>query len=165
MRSSTIPYSRPEIRPIQPLLHGAALAALYETESIPPTNKSQHNLSANTARVNAIDQLKASGDHGFISQTAQGQVIGAITLFNNPYQPGTVIVANLVTDQRVRRKGVGRSLLQHAISFTKKHAADFLALQVDHDNVPAIRLYESFGFERMGEVQELSLPASKRRRS
>ena len=44
-----------------------------------------------------------------------------------------------------RRRGWGRRLLAKAIELNRPHG---MMLLVDTDNVPALRLYESMGFEK-----------------
>lgn len=51
-------------------------------------------------------------------------------------------------------KGIGRKLLETVIAFAKDEAgAEILSLEVRSDNERAIRLYESFGFERIGQFR------------
>jgi len=45
-----------------------------------------------------------------------------------------------------RAKGVGRMLLEQAIAVAREKGAERLVLEVRQSNVPAIRLYEYFGF-------------------
>lgn len=51
-------------------------------------------------------------------------------------------------------KGIGRKLLETVIAFAKDEAgAEILSLEVRSDNKRAIRLYESLGFERIGQFR------------
>ena len=51
-------------------------------------------------------------------------------------------------------KGIGRKLLEAVIAFAKDEAgAEILSLEVRSDNERAIRLYESLGFERIGQFR------------
>jgi predicted N-acetyltransferase YhbS len=113
--------------------------------------------------TNIAQQLKSPNNFGFVCESPRGHLLGAVTLFNNPHQPRTAVLANLVTDPRVRRKGVGRSLLQHVVAFTRQQGIQFLALQVDSKNAAAIGLYQALGFERLGHVHQMVLrPTSSR---
>ena len=49
-----------------------------------------------------------------------------------------------------RRRGIGRSLLEHAVEWARENGVEKLELHVFPHNEPAIRLYEQFGFEREG---------------
>lgn len=47
-------------------------------------------------------------------------------------------------------KGIGSMLLSEIIGFAKQNGFDIIDLQVRCDNLPAIHLYEKFGFEKIG---------------
>jgi ribosomal-protein-alanine N-acetyltransferase len=49
-----------------------------------------------------------------------------------------------------RRRGAGRALLEAAMAQAEARAADAVFLEVAADNVPAIALYRSLGFEQVG---------------
>ena len=59
---------------------------------------------------------------------------------------GEGYVTNIATLPEFRRKGVAKALIEH----TLKNEMDFLTLEVRESNAPAIALYESLGFERVG---------------
>ena len=47
-------------------------------------------------------------------------------------------------------KGIGSQLLSAIIQFAKENSFEVLDLQVRSDNLPAIHLYEKFGFVKIG---------------
>lgn len=47
-------------------------------------------------------------------------------------------------------KGIGSMLLKAIIDFAKQTGANIISLEVRSDNVRAIKLYEKFGFEKLG---------------
>ena len=49
-----------------------------------------------------------------------------------------------------RRRGVGRTLLETAVEWARSSGVSKLELHVFPHNEAAIKLYESFGFEREG---------------
>ena len=49
-----------------------------------------------------------------------------------------------------RRRGVGRALLEAAVEWARTSGVSKLELHVFPHNEAAIKLYESFGFEREG---------------
>ncbi len=53
-----------------------------------------------------------------------------------------------------RRRGIGRALLEQAVSWAHEAGVHKLELHVFPWNDAAIRLYESFGFEREGLRRE-----------
>lgn len=52
--------------------------------------------------------------------------------------------------QEYRRKGIGRRLLSACLSLASAYGMEKIELEVFADNIPAIRLYESVGFEVEG---------------
>ena len=69
-----------------------------------------------------------------------------------------VYVANMLVDDKMRRKGVGMALLSSVLQYTKSWSEKMnddddekipipIVLSVDSDNVGAIKLYEQFGFD------------------
>ncbi len=57
-----------------------------------------------------------------------------------------VHVLNVACDPRVRRMGVGRALMNHAIGMAIANKAKLILLEVRVSNVAAIALYRSLGF-------------------
>lgn len=55
-------------------------------------------------------------------------------------------------DQAYHGQGLGRHMMQTAIAFCKEAGLEQLELEVVGDNVPAISMYTSFGFEQVGEI-------------
>ena len=62
---------------------------------------------------------------------------------------GEVSINNIAVSENYRRKGIARALLQKMLSDLS--GADSVTLEVRKSNAAAIALYESFGFERVGE--------------
>lgn len=57
-------------------------------------------------------------------------------------------ITNIAVSEKHRRKGIASALLEKLISDTEK--LSFITLEVRVSNVPAISLYERFGFENVG---------------
>jgi RimJ/RimL family protein N-acetyltransferase len=78
-------------------------------------------------------------------------VVGRLSLARDPH-PASSHVADLglMVAAQYRRRGIGRSLLTAAVEWARVAGIRKLELHVFPWNEPAIRLYESFGFEREG---------------
>jgi L-phenylalanine/L-methionine N-acetyltransferase len=90
----------------------------------------------------------------FVAEEA-GQVIGRLSLSRDPH-PSSYHVADLglmVASTR-RRQGIGKALLEQAVTWARDADVSKLELHVFPWNEPAIRLYEGFGFEREGLRRE-----------
>ncbi len=60
-------------------------------------------------------------------------------------------MANLAVLPQYRRRGIARALLEEAVRYCENNGVSFLSLEVRRSNTPAIDLYRSFGFEKVGE--------------
>src|ERR1700730_6821452 len=90
--------------------------------------------------------------HPFWVMECEGQVAGWLTL--KPFIPrcaysGTVEVSVYV-DQRFRRRGVGRALLEEGIARSPALEISAMVGLIFAHNEPSLRLFEQLGFERWG---------------
>lgn len=59
-------------------------------------------------------------------------------------------IGSVVVREDFRRRGIGWALLAALIEDARGRELSFLSLEVRRDNLPAITLYESAGFRRVG---------------
>ena len=80
-----------------------------------------------------------------------GVVVGRLSLSRDP-NPASRHVADLglMVAASHRGKGIGTMLLEEAVNWSRRSEIRKLELHVFPWNAPALRLYESFGFEREG---------------
>ena len=80
-----------------------------------------------------------------------GRLVARLSLSRDPH-PASRHVADLglMVDAAYRRRGIGRTLLEEAVVWARGAGIRKLELHVFPWNEPALRLYESFGFEREG---------------
>lgn len=86
----------------------------------------------------------------FVAETAEG-IVGRLSITRDQH-PSSQHVADigLMVAQGYRRRGIGRALLDAAVEWARASGIDKLELHVFPHNEPAIKLYESFGFEQEG---------------
>lgn len=79
------------------------------------------------------------------------RVVGRLSVARDPH-PASAHVADLglMVAASHRRRGIGRRLLDQAVSWARQSGVRKLELHVFPWNEPAIRLYETFGFVREG---------------
>lgn len=64
--------------------------------------------------------------------------------------PDDVEITNIVTKKTERKKGIGKMLLDKLIEISKTTKKETISLEVNEKNTIAIKLYEKFGFEKVG---------------
>jgi putative acetyltransferase len=80
-----------------------------------------------------------------------GVVVGRLSLARDPHLASRHVAdLGLMVAEPFRRQGVGRRLLEEAVAWARASGITKLELHVFPWNQAALRLYESFGFEREG---------------
>jgi len=67
----------------------------------------------------------------------------------------TAHIYQMWVSPNVRGQGVGSLLLENIIAWSKGLDVDYVSLAVTTINDPAVKLYESFGFEPCGSLESL----------
>jgi ribosomal protein S18 acetylase RimI-like enzyme len=90
--------------------------------------------------------------HAAILVTGQGErLLGdAVLLFSRATSVARLY--SIAIDKDVREQGLGRCLMKAAETEAWAHHRAYLRLEVRKDNLRAIRLYQSLGYRRLGEV-------------
>ena len=73
-----------------------------------------------------------------------GKPVGQIKMV--PWWNKFAYVEELTVDTEFRGKGIGRSLLTHAVEWAKHQGFPGITLETQDNNVPACKLYEKCGF-------------------
>lgn len=61
-----------------------------------------------------------------------------------------VNIMNIVVKKGKRKLGIGSLLLEEIIKYSKIYNATSITLEVNEKNIPAIKLYEKYGFKQVG---------------
>lgn len=61
-----------------------------------------------------------------------------------------VNIMNIVVRKDKRNEGIGSKLLDEIFKIAKQQKAQSITLEVNENNLPAIKLYQKFGFEQVG---------------
>jgi len=69
-------------------------------------------------------------------------------------QDGNAKILGLAVLKELQGKGIGKKLLQKALDFAKSKNCPRVFLFVADDNPPALRLYEEFGFQKKGVLEQ-----------
>jgi [ribosomal protein S18]-alanine N-acetyltransferase len=81
-----------------------------------------------------------------------GQVVGFVTVERDGPVPGAAYMRNIVVRQDLRRKGLGKQVLEHALSTARDMFRKTLTLRVDPSNSAAVALFRSLGFTTVTTV-------------
>ena len=99
------------------------------------------------------------GDAGVVAVSTEGDHLGAAwyRLFSDAdhgygYVSSEIPELGIATTETHRGRGLGTELLRGLIELAKEEGHSALSLSVEEDNVPAVKLYERFGFERVERV-------------
>jgi len=99
----------------------------------------------------AIRLLRRHPDAAILIAETNERIVGRLSLTRD-HHPSSQHVADigLMVASGYRRRGVGRALLEAAVEWARASGVSKLELHVFPHNEAAIKLYESFGFEREG---------------
>ena len=75
------------------------------------------------------------------------QIAGYIGMYRMPPEGE---ITNVAVTRKMRKKGCGRELLLRMQQWAEKHGIDRIVLEVRSGNEPAIHLYRTCGFEKIG---------------
>lgn len=78
---------------------------------------------------------------------AGGTVIGFLVAW---HVADEVHILSVAVTGEVRRRGIGRALMNAALDYARENAVRLVLLEVRRSNRPAIKLYRSFSFSAMG---------------
>jgi len=85
-----------------------------------------------------------------------GEAVGVVDIKKNPYPaPHTAFVSMVFVAKKYRHKGLGKILLQAAVSEARKVLKiKLVTLEADGVNANAIKMYHSCGFKEAGRIKK-----------
>lgn len=96
---------------------------------------------------NAIAAELSNDTAYFYVAKAGGETVGYIGMH---CAADECYVANVGVAQNYRGEGIGSSLVNYAIERAREMKMSFISLEVRPSNETAVKIYERFGFERVG---------------
>jgi len=75
------------------------------------------------------------------------EIVGFASLWEPPFE---IHINNIVVRKDSREKKIGTLLMKKLIEISMEKEKEEITLEVSSRNLPAIKLYEKFGFERVG---------------
>ena len=81
-----------------------------------------------------------------------GEILGFAGILINV---DIVEIMNIVVKKSCRNQGIGKKLLEELINLARKTKLEIINLEVNSKNIPAINLYQSFGFKNIRDKKEI----------
>lgn len=97
-----------------------------------------------------IQKAENSCDSIMLVAKANGRIIGDASLSRLPRRMSHRGEFGISVLKEYWNKGIGSRLLCEIIAFAKANSFEVIDLEVRCDNLPAIHLYQKFGFEKIG---------------
>lgn len=97
-----------------------------------------------------IRQIENSFDEIMLIAKENGKIVGNASLSRMPRRMKHRGDFSISVLKKYWNKGIGRQLLFEIIKYAKENSFEIIDLQVRSDNLSAIRLYEKFGFKKIG---------------
>lgn len=92
------------------------------------------------------EELEKQGSYKLVALESN-KVVGFAVL-DTVLDEGNLL--DIAVDENYRRKGVARLLMNELFKVAEEKSLSFITLEVRESSLPAIALYETFGFERVG---------------
>lgn len=93
------------------------------------------------------EELESIDSKYIVAKTNDGEIISFAGI---KIIVDTADIMNIVVKKSWRNQGVGNLLLNNLVSLCKNLNLSSLSLEVSENNIPAIHLYEKFGFKQVG---------------
>jgi ribosomal protein S18 acetylase RimI-like enzyme len=168
-----------EYNPVQPPDHLRPFDARRDLSQVADLVEQCFSDSLDPDGQNYIQQMRhAARNPGYLSWVGMGErtpvplggyvwdeggrIVGNLTLI--PYYPhGKLyyLIANVAVNPDYRRKGIARGLTRQAIEHAKKSGASYAWLHVREENLGAVSLYRSLGFEEHTRRTTWSIQADR----
>lgn len=114
-----------------------------------PTEQ-DHSINPNDYQ-RAFDQIQAFTGYNLLVAEEQGEVIGTLVLIIVPNLSHRAlqwaVVENMVVEERYRRQGIGKLLMDYAIARAKEAGCYKIQLSSDKRREEAHQFYKSQGFK------------------
>ncbi len=101
--------------------------------------------------TNLMMDLFHSWSEGFMVYTLNDKVIGFIA--GGKFSRTEARILLLAVDDRFRRMGIGKALMNEFIDLCRMHNIMSIRLEVRTDNADAIRFYQRYGFSTISTIR------------
>ena len=117
----------------------------YDNEYLTPLSKRLPSLSSYAEKLAKYAKVISL-------QNPEGENVGFAAYYINNPEGGMAYLTQIVVKSKFRGCGAGSFLLQSFITDAKEHNFKLCKLEVNNNNIPAIKLYSKYGFETKDEA-------------
>ena len=93
------------------------------------------------------DELECDNSYVIVAKNSENIIVGFAGL---KVILDEANIMNIVVKKDFRHNGIGSILLENLINYSKKLNLKTITLEVNENNLSAIRLYDKFSFDRLG---------------
>jgi ribosomal protein S18 acetylase RimI-like enzyme len=143
------PPSRRKPSPVRPLREGD-IDRVIELWNQVDDEWTLTPMAERSVRRNLHETLEASKSFCLVADVGDS-VVGftTVALIGHPVAPGMLAeFEELTVDRAHRRQGLGRALAIEALRWIDNAAVNMIRAHVENDNLAAIRLFKSIGFDQ-----------------
>ena len=97
-----------------------------------------------------LSQTESSAESVMLLAKENGKVVGCASLNRLPRRMNHRGEVSISVAKAYEGNGIGSRLLEGILAFARAHSFEIIDLQVRSDNARAIRLYEKYGFQKIG---------------
>ncbi len=154
------------VRPVDPQRDALAIVDLialgFENE-LDPQGLKMLTQMRQAAQRRALSSMGLSTDlepTGFV-WVEEGRIVGNLSLrYALPSRSRGQMIGNVVVHPEYRGMGIGRAMVEAAVTAAQQQGARWIGLEVRGDNPVACGLYARIGFEAVGRQLHLLRPAN-----
>ena len=93
------------------------------------------------------DEYNNDISYGCVTKDDMNNIVGFAFLWEPPYE---IHISNIVVKKDMRNNKIGSRLLEKLIEIARQKKKDEITLEVNINNIYAIKLYEKYNFEKVG---------------
>ena len=104
-------------------------------------------------KITLINEICFGPDNSYICKNGSDSLaFGQIFKLNKGYSH----IARVITNPSYRRRGFGREICNTLVNYASMQGGDGISLNVYRNNLPALRLYQSMGFNEQIEKSDVN---------
>ncbi|WP_433830495.1 N-acetyltransferase family protein [Flavobacterium anhuiense] len=132
------------------------ITEIYNEALVASSFVQDNNVHTLEKRIEWFSQKRAEGLPVYVAENNQGRVVGFanLNIFLTAEYDTTVHISIYVAEGN-RGLGIGKIMIKKLIEWSKENQKHTILAGIDSENMPSIRLHESFGFVEVASFNEV----------